>query len=240
MAGIKITIPVDPLLQLTRAAQVKLAAESKDLLDIMGTMLLGQIQTAYKVKARGGTAEDGISWEPIQARTLLARMRRAGHIKKVKQKAGVKARPQFRIAKSNAENNKAFGQMARQGAIKPLSGGRGSARFRRGSTFQVTSSAKRKRGRKRISPGAGGYEIGVDSGLQINTLQPGKSGTAGPSKVVQGNAVIVGAAMEYSQYFDEDRPIIPDVLPDIWVEELEAEAARFADEIMETVFGRSE
>lgn len=87
---------------------------------------------------------------------------------------------------------------------------------------------KKKRGRRRrgsdASPtGKTTTDIGVDTGLQRNSAAPGYSGGDGKGgNVHEFDAlhVTVGFGRTYSEYFDDDRPLLPDPMPPEWVDEL--------------------
>jgi hypothetical protein len=232
--GIHINFDVDPLIERTKRAELALHQHQSDLLDILGQMLLAQVQQAYVTKSRGGTGEDGIQWDGIQLGSLLARMRRVGHISAVKK---TQTGAEFQVKKSNKANSAVFGAIVKIGAGKVVASGKGKGKFGTGTTIGLKKG--RKTGtvaetlKKIVSPTAGGYEIGRDTGKQINTLQPGKSGDAGPSILVESNTVTVGAAMSYSPHFDRQRPIIPEHLPQKWLDELQEQATEYAAEIVE-------
>ena len=80
--------------------------------------------------------------------------------------------------------------------------------------------------------------ISAATGKQINTLQPGRSGDAGPSMVFEPSAVTVGAAMSYSPYFDKQRPIVPDHFPPKWLEELQERATEYGAKVLEIELGK--
>jgi hypothetical protein len=193
-------------------AQSRLRQGTRDLLEVMGVSLLANVKTAYIAKSRGAKGEDGIKWDSITAQTLLQRLRRSGTIKPTKAK-GV-----YVVKKGNKENAALLTKLARIKAIKGVARNKKGERFGTGS--QIAVRKQNKDASKNVAP-SGAYQIGVDTGLQLNTLQPGYQGSGGSSIEYDNLGVTVGAAMNYSEYFDKWRPIIPEVLPEKWIKELE-------------------
>jgi hypothetical protein len=77
------------------------------------------------------------------------------------------------------------------------------------------STLKRKGGRS---------EIGVDTGLQLASASPGflgSDGRGGNIFEVSGDVLVIGFGRNYSRYFDEARPLIPEQLPQAWVDEID-------------------
>lgn len=103
-----------------------------------------------------------------------------------------------------------------------------------GSTWKpitaATQKAKQRRGRKQ--PAA----IGIDTGLQLNSAQPqfkasdGKGGNVFNVDPLQG--VTVGFGREYSEFFDEKRKLMPDVLPQEWRDALDELVVDWADTLV--------
>lgn len=67
-------------------------------------------------------------------------------------------------------------------------------------------------------------QIGVDTGMQLASAEPGfkaSDGKGGNILIATDSFVEVGFGREYSEDFDEDRPLIPDPLPVEWLETIE-------------------
>lgn len=100
--------------------------------------------------------------------------------------------------------------------------------------------------RKKINAIVSGnlYEIGVDTGLQVNSASPGFTD---PNHVwyrdatdnlganlytVNAGNVAIAYDRSYSGYFDAERKLIPETLPDPWRIEAEGEFVKWADLIV--------
>ncbi len=101
------------------------------------------------------------------------------------------------------------------------------------------TSARKKDGKKtksgKLLPGPGAVEIGVDSGLQRASCSPGfvgPDGKGGNFFKQDADSVTVGFNREYSEYFDEDRPLLPETLPEQWVQNQEDVVQDWADNIL--------
>lgn len=100
---------------------------------------------------------------------------------------------------------------------------------------------KRKNRRARTAAGRASMQsaIGVDTGLQRASAQPafvGPDGMGGNVFEIGTDEVTVGYGRVYSKYFDEARPLLPDGLPDEWLQELEPIIADWANVIMRKAF----
>lgn len=93
---------------------------------------------------------------------------------------------------------------------------------------------KQKAARSFLSASAG-TQIGVDTGLQRASARPGfisEDGKGGNVLDVEEDAVTVGYGREYSEYFDEKRPLLPKDLPSDWEKDLDKTTEEWADEII--------
>lgn len=98
----------------------------------------------------------------------------------------------------------------------------------------------RRGGRKGIEGPSGNTStfIGVDSGLQRNSASPGFRAPDSKGGNIfdineQAAEVTVGFGRSYSEYFDEDRPLLPNDLPEDWEVELEDITEKHYEEIFE-------
>jgi hypothetical protein len=253
-SGLRIDLPIDKIRDKLQDAEAAIQDANDELLEAIGIAALSDIQQDYRIKARGGNGADGEPWAPIQVGTLLRRMRRVKAIGKLKpndvkktnealkSSLAKKVGSVFRLNKANKFHDKTLHTLFKMGAIVHLNvkQGKGKAAHAVGSTFGINKGKKtntvKETLRKTITPQAGGYEIGIDRGLQINTLQPGAVGNDGPNMTIQGKAVVIGAAMVYSEGFDKDRPIIPDPLPKAWMENYQEIAAIKGAAVVHVVF----
>lgn len=116
------------------------------------------------------------------------------------------------------------------------------ARMNRLKRFKnLAKAAKRKKLEKLTLDG--GYEIGVDTGLQINSASPGftdptwnrtPSDSLGHNVfVVDAGNVTIGYDRTYSAAFDRDRKLIPETLPAPWEVEAEEAFTTWADLIIQ-------
>lgn len=200
--GLSITVPVDGLIKITKAAEAALANKQPEILELMGDYLLEKIRDDYQTKARGGTGEDGVTWPGLLPDSLRKRKRSRG--------IGSGAAARGVASKGSGSSTRDISK------ARSPTGRRSAARRSRGKT-----RTSKDTGRKRISPAAGNYEIGIDTGAQLNSLKSKKGGDAGASVVIVDGSVTVQAAMSYSKYFSKTRPIVPEQMPEKWVKGLE-------------------
>ncbi len=81
-----------------------------------------------------------------------------------------------------------------------------------------------KRKAKRAKGGNTQTQIGVDTGLMRASAMPGLASQAAENAApieIQGNEVTVGFRRRYSKYFDKSRTLIPDPIPQEWVDAAE-------------------
>jgi len=103
---------------------------------------------------------------------------------------------------------------------------------------------KQKNRRRRNNPtfGAGASQIGVDTGLQLNSATPGfkaadpQGGTTGNVFKVEEGAVTVGYGRSYSVHFGRVRKLFPDTLPDAWEKALNDIAVDWGYKVLKPVF----
>lgn len=238
MASPRVVFPARELSDAITATEVALLQSRRDILETIGVQLLSYAKLDYVTKSRGGTGTDGIKWAPIKVGTILARLRKAGHIKS-RPVAGTNRQTSV-VAKTVKANEALFKQLARAGVKfrdkkgKVVKGN--SPRAKAGNTVGVTKAVRSKS--VTLSPGS--YQIGVDTGLQLNSASPGYKGNDGKGgNVFQQDdvSVTVGFGRSYSDYFDKHRKLFPDTLPDPWREGLEEIAAREGGKIVEDTLG---
>lgn len=106
-----------------------------------------------------------------------------------------------------------------------------------------TAKRKGRRGRRnrnrrtsgRRRPRAGQTAIGVDTGLQRASATPGyraPDGEGGNVFELGATDVTVGFGRSYSQYFDDERELIPEPLPMQWQHELDLTASEMLEEVV--------
>lgn len=94
-------------------------------------------------------------------------------------------------------------------------------------------SAKRQKNRKQTKngkarPTGNAVAIGIDSGLLLNSSQPGFAGNMS----VDQASVTVGFPRTYAKHFDAQRPLLPSRLPDAWRDELDGIVTRWAESVL--------
>lgn len=192
-----------------RRAFARLLAEKlPTLLDQIGVQVMALSKTDYRTKARGGTGSDGISWEKLDRATLEARVRSRAPAKRI-------------VAQRK--------QLAEQ--IRQTKG--------KGSTRKIARLRERRqklmdRLNQMIDREFARHEIGVDTGLQRASAEPqytAPDGKGGNIHKIEGTQVTVGYGREYSGWFDEKRPLLPEQLPTSWTEKLERIVTRTTDKI---------
>lgn len=170
----KLTQELEKIRRQLRLTQQRLQKEKAELLEVMGTQLLSDAQLDYLTKSRGGTGEDGVTWDPV---------------KNVKRK--------------NKRGDQKEGRKTKSG---------------------------------KAMPGPGDNDIGIDTGLQRDSASPGFIGADGKGGNLfeqDEDGVTVGYNREYSEFFDEKRPLLPETLPPAWVEKQEEIIRQWAEKIME-------
>lgn len=225
--GVHISFPDDDLNRTVDAAQMALYAKRQELLELLGVQLLSLEKLAYVEKSRGGRGGDGITWKAITVGTLMARLRKAGHLK-----GNV-------IAKSVKKNQPLLKQLARAGVTfhdrkgKRLS--KNQPLHKQGTLVGVDEATRRRR--IKVAPDS--YQIGVDTGAQLNSAGPSYSATDGKGGnilKIEDNSVTVGFGRSYTEYFDKARPLIPVPLPADWIQKLEEIATEHGAKIIQDTF----
>lgn len=114
---------------------------------------------------------------------------------------------------------------------KPLAPSTIRKKNRRGS-----QKKDRKTKSGKALPGPTQSDIGVDTGLQRASASPGfigPDGKGGNFFEQDENSVTVGYNREYSEYFDEARPLLPDELPQDWQENQEQIVTEWAEKLLD-------
>lgn len=112
--------------------------------------------------------------------------------------------------------------------LKPETAKRKGRRGRRNRNRRTTASGRRR-------PRAGQTAIGVDTGLQRASATPGyraPDGEGGNVFELGATDVTVGFGRSYSQYFDDERELIPEPLPMQWQHELDLTASEMLEEVV--------
>jgi len=240
----QIIFPKDELNASADAIAEAFIVHRQETFEVLGVQLLQFVQLAYIEKSNGTTGDDGIHWAPLKVSTILARLRRAGHITATKvnrkEETAVAPRPRQRtaytVAKTVKRNKQLFEELEAAGVVfhdkkgKQIKTG---DKHKRGTTLAVTPNTQKST--VSISPGS--YQIGRDTGLQLNSASPGFMGPdGGGGNIFTQDEVsfTIGFGRNYSQYFDRWRKLIPDVLPAAWQEELERLAAERGSQLIDT------
>jgi hypothetical protein len=171
-------------------AAATLNRHGQELHRIAGVYVLNQSRLAYIAKSKGQQGSDGITWKPIARATAEARVRRRAPARRIVAKRRELAR------KASAEKN----PTVRAKLVKQREAENGK--------MQALIDAEHAKAK-----------IGIDTGLQINSAQPGyqpPDGQGGNVCRLQANQVTVGFGRSYSTYFDEKRQLLPEKLPIAW------------------------
>ena len=124
MSATRVEFPEDQLIDGVEAAAEAVRRHRHQLLEKIGVQILSFVKLDYVAKSRGGTGTDGIKWRPITVATILARLRKAGHLKSKPIKgskipAGVPVSARQRsvrvVAKSVKANEALFRELAKAG-----------------------------------------------------------------------------------------------------------------------------
>ena len=194
----------------------------------VGFAALGDIKQDYIRKARGGTGEDGVKWEPLKPETVARRRVGPGD---VKSDPDIKRREQIR----KREYRKL---LPRYSLSLPENEAR--ARAKQVAGMRATAETKKT---KLATLGGRSVEILRDTGILLNSLSQGRltsnggkvsyskpSQDGGEEQILEAisNGVIVGSNVPYAathQYGDQSRgiparPFLPDgdSIPPAWEE----------------------
>lgn len=213
----------------------------------MGLALLGNIKSAYVVKARGGTDEMGIKWAPLQPQTIANR--RVGPRDTRTRKGASKQdadRAQLIKEREKIRKREYKKILKRLGARMPIKQAKTRASRAAGQI------ATRITGKTKVQTlGSRQVEILRDTGVLLNSLTPadrnGDSYSPPPGQImnVQQGAVAVGTNVLYAathQHGDKSRniparPFLPvKKLPREWVEDINEAGAIALAETLEQLF----
>lgn len=192
---------------------------------LVGVQTLSLARLAYRDKSRGNTGSDGITWDKLSRKTIEARVR--------------KRAPSKRIVEQRRKVAKQIEQTLEQ--AKQQSGkGSGKRRKSRGKPPKEKVATLRKKRKDLLAKHQAlvdrefsKHAIGIDTGLQFNSSQPGfaaTDGRGGNLLEVQGTVVTVGFLRVYSEHFDKRRKLMPETLPDRWQEELAKVVGRWSQQ----------
>ncbi len=251
-AGVSVTFPLVEMNAAVDATALALYQSRREMLDQIGVQLLSFTKLDYETKSHGGTGTDGIAWAPITVGTILARLRKAGHVHRVAHTSstpdsvkatkafgpkGAKSTDALVVKKTVKANHALFLQLHRAGVrfLDKKTGAviKGSRPKYKAGTYIKTGKGVRK---QTVSLSAGSYQIGVDTGLQRNSASPGYTapdGKGGNVMTRTDDSITVGFGRSYSKYFDKNRKLIPDVLPVDWMTDLEEIAAGVGGKVVE-------
>lgn len=237
------------------AAQLSGAAPDTDglaaaVLTRGATALLGQIQDAFLVKARGGTDAAGIKWAPLQRKTIAARRTNPGELRALGA-AGKRVRGLLTPAEDKRWRAIFASNMARLRA-RGIDGREAMA-----LAAQRAWAALKASGAKTKLAVLGGrtVEIGRDTGRLLQSLTPGYvEGSGTPAHVedqifaVRPGRIAVGTTVEYARRFHEGdparnlpaRPLWSEHgLPDAWWEAVNGAILRGMMKAVEQVVQRT-
>lgn len=221
---------------LIEQAQRDLDAGRRDCLQVLGTEILSLSKLDYVTKARGGTGTDGIAWAPLTRKTIEARVRSRAPAKRIVAQRRALAEQIKTLLASRKGKRKA----ARQ-----AKGGKGFKKAAKAvSDVNLRIAALREK-RKELSVRLQGlidkeyarHEIGVDTGLQRASAQPGfrsNDGKGGNVLQVTDAQVTVGYGRNYSVHFDAHRQLLPQELPQTWLDRLELKAADWGANVLQS------
>lgn len=166
--------------------------------------LLSIIQEAFIAKSRGGTDEAGITWKPLDPKTVAYGRRHPG----------------LASARGSAKGKKRPGRPLLTDAQDSVWRAIYAQNLRRLGSAEAAGLAwgvVKGMGGKTILAEYGGVtvEIGRDTGRLLNSLT---AGTPDSLMEILRNSVVVGTNVEYAGYFHAKRPLWPDRLPEVWQE----------------------
>lgn len=173
--------------------------------------LLSIIQEAFIIKARGGTDEAGITWKPLDPRTVAYHRRHPGLTRPRRQAAqsGRSSRPLLTDAQDTV-----WRRVYAQTLARLQRGGSNGPEAQATAAGAAWSVVKAMGGRTILAEyGNLPVEIGRDTGRLLNSLMAGSRDAI--VEVLQ-RSVVVGTNVEYAEFFHKMRPLWPERLPDVW------------------------
>lgn len=185
----------------------------RPILAIAGVTLLSQIQSAFLVKARGGTGSDGVQWKKLQRKTIAARRTTASERKTL----GVGGRRTRGLLTPDQDRRwrAIYRSTLASFAARGVAGGPALAAQR---AWAILKSEGAKT--KLDVLGGRTVEIGRDTGALLRSLTPGAEETAArpPGQIldIEPGRIVVGSNIPYAASFHKDRPLWPERLPDAW------------------------
>jgi len=220
----------------TKGAVEELRKRAPEMAMAVGVSVLANVQEAYRAKARKQSSEDGIVWRDLSRATLEARVRRRAAARAIVEQRRKKADD---IKRRIADPERFKNHITRQG--KKIRGDDAIEQLQR---ERKDLSAKLQ---GLIDHEESSAEIGVDTGLQINSASPGftdpnsgeNSWSRTPSDslganlfIVNAGTVTIGYNRTYSAAFDAERQILPTDMPDPWRIEAETAGRDWADIVL--------
>jgi hypothetical protein len=196
---------------LTQATANALQRHGQELHRIAGVYVLNQSRLAYIAKSKGQQGSDGITWKPIARGTAEARVRRRAPARRIVAKRRQLAE-RIKSEKSEAAREKLRKQREAESA-----------------KLQALIDAEHAKAK-----------TGIDTGLQINSAQPGyqpPDGQGGNVFRLQQNQVTVGFGRSYSTYFDAQRTLLPERLPVAWEQGLSKLLTKTVEQILREALG---
>lgn len=200
----------------------------------LAVVFFSKVKDAFITKARGGTDDAGISWPPLNPKTLAySRQTQAGKSRVLKTTTKQRQRAGFNRYQSLRAYNVAYREaLARLSLTLP------KAEARRRASNIATVAAQQKSGQTKIDaastlrPGVD-YDILRDTGILLNSLQPGivsgdtysprdnQIALSEPGQLVLGTNVEYAGAHHYgnAQRGLPARPLWPrpNALPQSWL-----------------------
>lgn len=212
---LRITFPTAQLQALIGRAQANLKRGLPDVLRAIGTQFLSFARRDYTTLSGGGATADGRQWKTLTREGIAARVR------------GRPAASQI-VAQRRA--------LARQ--IRDLKGPTAEAR-RKMLRRQRTELAARME--SLVDAELARPQIGIDTGLQRASGQPGFVGPDGHGGNIfdvdpQAASVTIGYGRDYSEDFDSQRPLLPDIPPESWITAATSTVEIWADSLVREAF----
>lgn len=167
--------------------------------------LLRLVQEAFLAKARGGTGSDGVTWKPLDPKTIAYHRRHPG-LTAIRGKAARQKRAGRPLLTEEQDRvwRRIYAQVLARTQDSAQAGGAAWAMVK-------------AMGGKTILAEYGGVkvEIGRDTGRLLNSLNAGSPD--GLMEILR-NSVVVGTNVKYAGAFHARRPLWPERLPDAWQE----------------------
>lgn len=212
---IKVNFPMFYLKDRLDRVRDRLRSGRAEVLHAVGVQILSLAKLDYVTLARGGTTDDGRHWDPLDRATIEARVRSRAPAKRIVAKR--------RALAAQIRSIKGKGAPEKRKALR-------RQRSELSAQLQALIDAEFAK-----------HEIGVNTGLQRASAAPGFVGPDGEGgNILEVDPTVgyvtVGFGRDYSGFFDDQRKLLPDPVPQSWIGAAAGIVEEWADGIVREEF----